>query len=340
MSALTPMRSGNAKTAYTGAQLQLIRNTVAKDTNDAEFNLFMAVAQKKMLDPFSKQISAIVFSKGDSEKRQMAIIVTIDGMRAIAARSGRYRPDEDEPEFEYSAEEKGPHNPLGLIKAVVRIYLADTQVVGGWRRATGVAYWDEFAPIKEEAEGGYEWVDTGETWPDTGKPRKRKVPRNAGAEVVRKLDTSGQWGKMPRIMLSKCAEAQALRKAFPEDLSSLYEGAELDRAQIIDVTATEIINEHATENRLKLIGASNGITFQMTATSPLEPVPLGECADRIIAASKDFDLRQLRWFESANLHPMREFWARAKTDALAVKKHLDDLRRKLEDEETRAEADA
>lgn len=37
-----------------------------------------------------------------------------------------------------------------------------------------------------------------------------------------------QWSRMPGTMLVKVAEAQALRKAFPEDFSGLYESAEID----------------------------------------------------------------------------------------------------------------
>lgn len=284
--------------ALSGQQIQLIRRTIANDCNDAEFDLFMAAARSAGLDPFRKQISPLVFNKNKPDKRRMSIITTIDGLRVIAARSGRYRPDEDEPELTYDEAEKGPTNPLGLVKAKVRIYIDDKPV-------TGVAYWSEFAPISDE------WVD------DEATGRRKK----SGRQV---LDTGGNWGRMPRVMLSKCAEAQALRKAFPEDLSGLYEGAELDQAKVVEVLPSEVVATEEQSQRLARIGGAHGILFQLFPNAPLESIPLGQIFDRCAETVSDFTTRdQMRWFESANKAPLQEFWARSPGDALELKKLIE-----------------
>lgn len=48
--------------------------------------------------------------------------------------------------------------------------------------------------------------------------------------------TTPIWREKPRVMLAKCAEARALRRAFPADLSGLYAPEEMDDVRTVDVT--------------------------------------------------------------------------------------------------------
>lgn len=63
-----------------------------------------------------------------------------------------------------------------------------------YKAAVGVAFWDEYVPTDKD-----------------GNP-------------------SGLWKKMKHTMLSKVAEALALRKAYPQDLSGLYTAEEMQQA--------------------------------------------------------------------------------------------------------------
>lgn len=297
------------QSGFTPTQLSLIKRTVAADCNDDEFSLFIWTAAHLRLDPLRRQIYAFVFSKNDAKRRRMSIITAIDGFRAIAERTGNYRPDEDEPTYEIAPDLKGPLNPVGLVKATVRVFKFSH---GAWHRVTASAYWEEYAPLKEE-------------WAEGEDGRRRPTGKTT-------LDTSGNWGKMPRLMLAKVAEALALRKAWPDDFANVYAAEEVDRARAFeDATPAEVAAMGETEERLARIGAGQTILIAFDPRAPLEAVPVGKLADRVIDFVKahEDEPAAVKAFQDRNTHGLREFWARAPGDALEVKKVVERVTAKL-----------
>jgi phage recombination protein Bet len=282
----------NLPSLYNPKDLALIRRTVALDTNDDEFALLIHWARALRLDPLRRQVHAFVFNKGDPKKRRLTLVTSIEGFRAIAARTGNYRPDEGEPAFIADDSLKSDTNPAGLVSCSVRV----------WQFAHGSwfpARWDEFAPLKTV------WVEN--------QPTDKKT-----------LDRSGRWGDMPFLMLAKCAEAQAIRKGWPEDLSNAFVGEEIDHAALHRHPA-EAAAEGATLARLERINAGATLTIDWLDEQPLDAVPIGKLADRIIAflRTKRETPADFALWRDRNRHALREFWARAPSDALEVKKQIE-----------------
>lgn len=324
MSNVVALQPKTSVREYTPNQMALIQRTVAADATADEFNMFMQICQRGGLDPFRKQLYCVVYSKDDPKKRKVSFITGIDGLRAIAQRNGDYRPDDEEPQFVTDDSLKSASNPAGVVKAVVKAF---KRYGAEWFPVVGVAYWSEFAVMTDSVEGGFRWEDTGEVWPDSGKPKRRKVPLVAGAEAVQV--PAGKWADMPHVMLAKCAESQALRKGWPEDLSGVYSPEEMERP-MLDITPTDAIAQHEAELRLQRIGGGKTVSILWVAGEPIEAVPVGKMYDRcaeFIKASES--VTQLEIWRDGNKVGLQQFWAMAMTDALAIKKLLEDRLAKL-----------
>jgi phage recombination protein Bet len=176
---------------YTQDQIDLIKRTVAKDATNDELKLFLIVAARSGLDPFSRQIHFV------KRKGQGTFQTGIDGYRAIAERT-RTLAGIDDPIYD---DEKGAHPN----KATVTVY----RMIEGHRVPfTASARWSEYVPPK-------------------------------GQDFM--------WQKMPYLMLGKVAEALALRKAFPNDLSGLYTHEEMAQADQEPATTQPAMIEQPTE---------------------------------------------------------------------------------------------
>jgi phage recombination protein Bet len=110
------------KTDWTREQIDTIKQTVARGANDAQLALFLQVCRSRGLDPFTKQVYYT----------PQGIIVSIDGFRAIAERTGCYAPGPTR--FEYDANG-------GLVAAFVTV---KKLVAGTWHEVEESAYYEEY----------------------------------------------------------------------------------------------------------------------------------------------------------------------------------------------------
>lgn len=197
-----PVPSAREPMEFTEAQRRLIRDSFANGASDGEFEVLMEVARARRLNPLMRQIHFVQRWDGDKGRPVWAAQVSIDGLRALAERTGLYA-GQDEPEF--------VENPDGSIKLCkVRVWRRD------WpRAAVGIAYWDEYVQTIRDRTTG-------------------------------KMRPTAMWARMPHVMLAKCAESLALRKAFPEDMGGLYTSEEMGQSHN-ESPAVQHRREHASE---------------------------------------------------------------------------------------------
>ena len=285
-------------------QLATIRQTVASDCNQSEFDLLVEFAKAKSLSLITKQVVPIVFSKDKPDKRKMSIVVTQDGLRALASRKRDYRPAETEPEFMFDESAKGPTNPLGIVKCSTTLWKQDPHS-HQWHPVNGWAYWDEMAPIADE------WA-----WDEAAHKRKP-----TGKKTI-----EGNWAKMPRIMLNKCAVMQALRAGWPDTYDGVYSQEEFDRERFLDLTATEVVEKDQEDRRAKAISMSSDEYPWVTDDGTLTFIPAGRYFDHVLGLVQSYgDKPKIESMMIRNREAFTRFWSKHKDEALELRKAIDEV---------------
>jgi phage recombination protein Bet len=181
------------QTDWTPAQQAVLQQSgIDNQVTAAELSAFLHLCQRTRLDPFSRQIYLI----GRWDSRQQRKVYTpqtsIDGYRVIAHRVVAEQNADLGYEDTLWCDKDGQWRDVWLSETPPSG--VKVTVIRNGQRFPAVALFREYV--------------------QTGKENK----------------SIGLWGKMPAGQLAKCAEALALRKAFPHDLAGVYTAEEMAQA--------------------------------------------------------------------------------------------------------------
>lgn len=192
--ALIERSQATINAVFTREQTELIKRTIAKGATDDELQLFMAQCQRTGLDPFDRQIYFIKRKQWSSRLNAYEEV----GQTQTSIDGFRVvaeRTGEMDGQDVAWCDEAGVWTDIWLKHSPPFAARVLAYRKGCAKPFPGIARYDEYVQTNRE-----------------GKPNT-------------------MWAKMAANQLAKCAEALALRKAFPKQLSGLYTRDEMGQAE-------------------------------------------------------------------------------------------------------------
>lgn len=186
----TALALNDDQTEFNEAQIAVLRSLGVEKANRADLAVFFHVSKRTGLDPFARQIFMIERWTKDGPKQ--TIQTGIDGFRLVAQRT---------------CERRGE-----------RLSYEDTQ----WCGKDG-QWVDAWLSDEPPAAARVVVLRDGSRFPAVALMKEY-------AQTTKQGGLTKMWAEKGALMLAKCAEAQALRKAFPLDLSGVYASDELANA--------------------------------------------------------------------------------------------------------------
>lgn len=199
---------------YSPDDLELIRRFVAPKSSDHELAFFLEYAQARDLNPFEGELVGVSRWNAKEQREVMTIQVTVRGERTLAERTGLYG-GQDPPEW------------CGKDGRWVDVWLDTEQPPAAARVAVYRKDWPR---------------------PAVGVARYASY-----VQLNKQKQPVGLWAGAPDLMLAKCAEAAALRKAFSRgrDLSAASKVSMEARQAGLDDDGRHALVERVTDGRTR-----------------------------------------------------------------------------------------
>lgn len=203
---VTDLAVRDDQTMFDDKQLAALRQLGVQNASNADLAVFFHHVKRTGLDAFARQIYMIGRATRvpgtDRWETKQTIQTGIDGFRLIARRAVDGRHETLHYDDTLWCGPDGAWRDVWLSEEPPTA--AKTVVYRNNQPFPAVALFREYAQT-----------------------RVAKGKNGQPDEVV----LSGQWPKMPSVMIAKCSEALALRKAFPLDLAGIYADEEMDAAE-------------------------------------------------------------------------------------------------------------